>query len=93
MWTTTLNMNYTRDRHSETVLSNGKVLVPGGQNSGGSFNNTELYDPMTGIWTITNSMNYARAAHTTSKLANGKVLAVGGVNGGVYLNRSELYQP
>jgi hypothetical protein len=38
-------MNYTRDVHTASVLTNGKVLVTGGTNGGGPLNSAELYQP------------------------------------------------
>jgi N-acetylneuraminic acid mutarotase len=86
-------MNYTRYGHTASVLTNGKVLVTGGQNSGGYLNSAELYDPSTGVWTVTGNMNYTRGWHRASVLTNGKVLVTGGDNGGGALNSAELYQP
>ncbi len=94
VWSNTGIMNYGRDYHSASVLTNGKVLVTGGYNIINSYLNiTALYDPSTGVWTITGSMNYARCIHKASVLTNGQVLVAGGANSGGYLNSSELYQP
>ncbi len=64
-------MNYARDYHTASVLTNGNVLVTGGQNTGGILNNAELYNSSTGVWTMTGNMNYARDCHTASVLTNG----------------------
>jgi len=45
MWNVTSNMNYARGEHTASVLTNGKVLVTGGYNSGGYLNSAELYQP------------------------------------------------
>ncbi len=45
-WTMTINMNYARYHHSASILTNGKVLVTGGQcNSTFVWNSAELYQP------------------------------------------------
>ncbi|CAF1024715.1 unnamed protein product [Adineta steineri] len=77
---------------SSSVLSNGKVLVTGGWDSG-VLNSAELYDPSTGTWTTTGNMNNARIYHTASVLSNGKVLVTGGYSSGSALNSAELYDP
>jgi N-acetylneuraminic acid mutarotase len=94
VWTITGNMNYAREYHTASILTNGNVLVTGGQSSGGISNSAEIYDPSTGVWTITGNMNYAREFHTASLLTNGKVLVTGGIgsSGVCCLNSSELYQ-
>ncbi|CAF1446956.1 unnamed protein product, partial [Adineta steineri] len=76
-WSITGATNYARYLHTASVLTNGKVLVTGGFNGSVYLNNTELYDPPTGVWTVTGSMNYARYIHTASVLTNGKVLVAG----------------
>ena len=42
-WTITGSLNYGRDYHTASVLTNGSVLVTGGQNSIGPLNSAELY--------------------------------------------------
>src|SRR5438270_860532 len=47
-----------RGGHTATLLSNGKLLVAGGQTNGGASSSAaELYDPATGIWAVTSPMN------------------------------------
>jgi hypothetical protein len=60
-------MNYTRESHTASILTDGKMLVTGGRNTNGDtpLNNAELYDPSIGTWTITGSIYYARHYHTT----------------------------
>ena len=48
-WTITGSMNYARDYHTASILTNGTVLVTGGQSSGGILNIAELYNPSTGV--------------------------------------------
>ena len=72
-----------RERHSATLLPNGKVLVAGGRSSRGVITNSaEIYDPATGTWTAAKSLTEARSSHTATLLPNGKVLVVGGYSGG-----------
>ena len=68
-----------RSGHTETLLSNGKVLVVGGSNSAGYLASAELYNPASGTWTVTGSLGTARSQHTATLLPNGKVLVAGGV--------------
>jgi hypothetical protein len=79
-----------RERHTATLLSNGKVLIAGGED----IASAELYNPNTGTFTATGSMMGARAYHTATLLANGKVLLAGGLSGvGRFPAREELYDP
>ena len=98
-WSTTGSLHTGRDGHTATLLSNGQVLVAGGNNrdyfnqSGGTLSSAELYDPAMGIWTITGSLNTPREAHTATLLPTGKVLVAGGRNGNTTLDSAELYDP
>jgi hypothetical protein len=78
-------MNQARRSHAASILTNGKVLVSGGFNSGAQ-NSAELYDPLTGMWTITDSMNDTRGEHTMCVLMDGKILIAGGLSGRNFLD-------
>jgi len=101
VWTLTGSMNNARVLHTASVLTNGQIIVTGGEdNSGGLFlNSVELYNLSTGVWTLTGGMNIDRAAHTASVLTNGQTIVTGGGNINTYvitsgiLNSAELYQP
>jgi hypothetical protein len=63
--------------HSQSTLSDGRVLVCGGCGSGGS---TEIYNPITNTWIEGPQMQTTifEDTHSQSTLADGRVLVCGG---------------
>ena len=99
-WSTTGSMSRRRTDHTATLLSNGKVLVTGGNDGTYVFSSAELYDRNSGTWSATGSMTGARMLHTATQLGtssnattSGKVLVAGGYNGSSTLNTAQLYSP
>jgi len=61
------------------LLLSGKVLVAGGQNSGGALTSADLYDPVANTFTpSTHQMAQARANGSAILLPSGMVLLAGG---------------
>ena len=78
---------------SATLLTNGMVLVTGGEDrSGNILSSAELFNPASGTWTATGTMTKTREYHTATLLTNGQVLVVGGSGTGTSTN-SELFNP
>ena len=92
LWTVTGSLSLAREYHTATLLTNGVVLVAGGE-AGGATSSAELYDPATGMWTNTGAMNTARLLHTATLLPSGKVLVAGGNNATGSVSSAELYDP
>jgi uncharacterized protein YjdB len=100
-WTPTGSMSTARYRHSATLLSNGTVLVAGGDddsfsNGGPAVASAEIFNPAAGTWALTGSMSTARYDHTATLLPNGTVLIIGGGAGNGFatiLASSEIYDP
>jgi hypothetical protein len=88
-WTPTGSMTTARYRHTMTLLSDGRVLVAGGGNSGQS---AEIYTVATGTWAPTGSLTTFRSLHTATLLSDGRVLAAGGLGNGT-LDSAELLTP
>jgi len=91
VWTLTGSMVQGRSRSSATLLSNGQVLLAGGDlydTLEGCSTSAELYDPPTGTWTVTSNLNVGRSFFTATTLPNGYVLVAGGCRG---LRDAELY--
>jgi hypothetical protein len=92
------SMHVARIDHTATLLSNGEVLVAGGNNNtDGYLSSAELYHPSSGKWTLTGSMTAPRDGHDAVLLQNGEVLVAGGIdastNGCTTLATAELYNP
>ena len=80
-WSVTGNMGRIRVGQTATPLSDGTVLVAGGNSHGGSKTtaSAEVYDPSSGSWTAVGKMVATRfGGWTATLLADGKVLVVGG---------------
>src|SRR6202140_915860 len=72
-------MSTARNSQAGTILSDGRVLVVGGQDaSGNTLASAEIYNPTTQTWTLTGSMTTPRYLHSASLLPNGQVLVAGG---------------
>ena len=101
-WTNTGALISGRIGHTATLLSDGQVLVTGGQSvtrmpNGAHFNegaSTEVFNPAAGKWRLTGAMNQGRSSHTATLLPDGKVLVAGGAtNSVIRLSSAELYDP
>jgi len=89
-------MTMPRTAHSAFRLPDGKVLVVGGSNEGGTApGSAELFDPGTGTWSPARSMSTARVNFAAAMLTDGKVLITGGWHlvSGTALNTAEQYDP
>lgn len=78
-----------RNRHSATVLRDGRVLIAGGFGpEHRTVATAELFDPTTGMFVPTGRMTAARMDHTATRLRDGRVLIVGGDT-----RSAELFDP
>ncbi len=95
VWTLTGTMPNVHQFHSATLLTNGWVLVAGGEDTNSSaIADADLYNPASGLWTKTGSMTTKRSNQTATLLPNGKVLVAGGSDGNFNPQASaELYDP
>ncbi len=91
---------FSRQFHTATLLSSGKVMLAGGEQAYFvSTSQSELYDPVTGQFGANGGMVVAREGHTATLLPDGRVLMVGGFrspDGGVTfvtLADAEIYNP
>ena len=98
------SMEQERAGHTATLLTNGKVLIAGGNNMGGNVLpfffldgsvTAEVYDPATGLFTSTGNMVTPRVGQTATLLVNGDVLIAGGwtASKNVSIAAAELYHP
>jgi Galactose oxidase, central domain len=92
-FTTTGSMASARQRHTATLLVNGRVLVTGGTNATGSVATAELFNPALGTFARTGSMTTARVGHSATLLSSGSVLVTGGQNATGTLATAELFNP
>jgi hypothetical protein len=72
----------------------GGVLVVGGQDTVGSLDSAEVYDPATGTFSPTGSMGTRRHGPAVAALPGGRVLVAGGFTGpSTFLDSAEVYDP
>jgi hypothetical protein len=85
------------ERHTATLLSDGRVLVTGGSSGVRPDGlSAELFDPSDMTWTAMGGMNEARRGHSATLLGDGMVLVAGGSDGSeeeVVHTSAELFDP
>ena len=89
-----------RSGASATLLSDGRVLLVGGEDSGsaggGALASAGVWDPATDAFSSTGSLAEARTGHTATLLAGDHVLVVGGTaagDSGRTLASAEVWDP
>ncbi|AKV00137.1 Kelch domain protein [Labilithrix luteola] len=78
-WRKTGDLTTARYGHTATLLSDGTVLVVGGENAKRAMMaSVEIFDPQTETWRDGPSLPEPRSNHVAVALVGGKVLVVGG---------------
>jgi hypothetical protein len=87
-------LNTARFSQASALLTDGQVLIMGGQTSGAgaAASGSELYDPTSGTFSVTGPLSAGRAPAACALLANGNVLVVGGAAANS-LTSAEVYEP
>ncbi|PYX05983.1 MAG: hypothetical protein DMG88_19840, partial [Acidobacteria bacterium] len=87
-------MNDARSGATASVLQDGRVLIAGGQNSGGASNTLEIFDPNSGNFSNAGTLSSPRQDHAAAVLSDGRVLIAGGSSDGTNaLNTTDIYDP
>jgi hypothetical protein len=88
-----------RELHTVTLMSNGKVLITGGEDAKGyAVTRAETYDPALGSFIPSGSLGVGRYGHTATALPGGQVLIAGGERidedgFDIALASAEIYDP
>jgi hypothetical protein len=94
----TAPMNVARANHTATLMSDGTILVVGGQTTSGNFvSSAEVYSSTMVTWSpvapIGGGAGTPLGYHTATLLQDGRVLVVGGINGAGVSNKVFAWTP
>lgn len=87
------NLQVAREKHTVTLLRDGRVLIAGGVGPEGVLASAEIFDPETSEVQSAPAMANPRSGHTATLLLDGRVLLAGGTNGKEEWNTLEVYLP
>ncbi len=91
-----LSSEFSPERHTATLLDDGRVLVAGGYN-GNALSAVEIYNPCgnggRGVWSSGPSLGTGRLSHSATKLQDSRVLVAGGESTGPVLSSVEIFDP
>ncbi len=91
--TSDTSLSVARKGHTATLLTDGRVLIAGGENASGLVIQAEIFDPSAGTFSVTGNLNNSRADHSATRLADGRVLIAGGRSDLGALNTTEIFDP
>lgn len=94
--TSTGSLNIGRHAHSAVLLTDGRVLVIGGESynlpDSDQIGTGEVYDPATGLWQTWGTLLGGRSYFTMTLLNDGKYLVAGGKNwNGTIVGTTEIF--
>ena len=96
-WSFVGEISTPRDSVAAALLSNGSVLIAGGDDGSGTdtsvLASAEVFDPATGQWSSAGSMSQPRQGHSMVPLDNGTALVAGGDAGDDPFQSAEIYDP
>ncbi|WP_437927350.1 kelch repeat-containing protein [Sorangium sp. So ce291] len=92
-WEPAAPMLTVRQRHSATLLQDGRVLVAGGIGATGELDSAEVFVPESGQWLPVAPMLTVRTRHVEALLPDGRVLVAGGFAGARELDSAEVFVP
>ena len=96
-WSFVGEISTPRDALAATLLSDGSVLIAGGDDSRGTEDSilasAEVFDLSSGTWSPAGSMSHPRQSHSATLLDDGTVLVAGGDAGGNPFQSAEIYDP
>jgi hypothetical protein len=87
----TLSLSVPRRGHTATALSNGKVLVVGGENESGPVAEVEMLDLASKQSSVIGSLKVARSWHSATLLPDDTVVIIGGSNKRGALSSTEIF--
>src|SRR2546427_9316482 len=92
-WAPTANLNNARANSSAALLTDGRILITGGDGASAPLATAEFFNT-DGSVSPAAPMNVARSKHISVVLQDGRVLVAGGtVPGGGVTNAAEIYDP
>lgn len=96
-WSYAGEISTPRDYVAAALLSDGSVLIAGGDDGSGTetsiLASAEVFDPATGQWSSAGSMSQPRQGHSLVPLENGMALVAGGDAGDDPFQSVEIYDP
>jgi len=72
------DLKVARKGHTATKLSDGRILIVGGENESGQVKRAEVFDSGSRATTLAARLNVPRSDHSATLLGDGRLLVVGG---------------